>query len=273
MRFGRALRKRQPGGRRTAAQLAVVLLRKFGTDAHIYLPGVGVVSGLLAGNYSDSARTTTAEVDAVVGGVTDATGTIHATQTTTANKPMLRSTNGKYYWQFDGNSDLLSLDSIPFQMSDDFTVVAGYTPTSLATNADIYAQRSSVSTVPTVVLRLSSTGRVQVVSKDGSGTTVTVSTTGSAITEGLPCVCTMRKVGSSRTARVNGGNTSSADSTSYGATAFTTAAIGASPTGTPGQYAAGAIGPVLVLKATVTDAELLVLERWVSSLMLNGPRI
>lgn len=269
----RNLRQRQANGRRTIAQVAVVLLRKFGTDAHVYLPGVGVVSGLIAGNYSDSARTAAAEVDVVVGGLTDATGTIHATQTTTANKPMLRSTTGKYYWEFDGSNDMLSLDSVPFLMTDDFAVVAGYTPTSLAANADIYAQRSSVSTVPTTLMRMSSTGRVQVVSKDGSGTTVTASTTGSAITAGTPCVCTIRKVGSNRTARVNGGNTSSADSTAYGATAFNSAAIGASPTGTPGQYANGTIGPVLVIKGTVTDAELRVLERWVSSLTLNGPKI
>jgi len=273
MRLGRALRQRQPGGQRTLAQLAVAVLRKFGTDAHAYLPGVGVVSGLIAGNYSDSARTTLTEVDAVVGGVTDAQGTIHAAQTTTANKPMLRSTGGKYYWQFDGSNDMLTLDSVPFLMSDDFAVVASYTPASLAVNADIFAQRSTASTIPTTLMRLSTSGVIQCVSKDGSGTTATVSTTNSAVTAGTVCIASIRKVGSSRKARLNGGSTSTADTTSYGATSFNSAAIGVSPIGTPSGYVNGSVGPVIVIKATVTDVDLLILERWVSSLTPNGPRI
>lgn len=273
MRLGRALRQRQPGGQRTLAQLAVAVLRKFGTDAHAYLPGVGVVSGLIAGNYSDSARTTLTEVDAVVGGVTDATSTVHAAQTTTANKPMLRSTGGKHYWQFDGSNDMLTLDSVPFLMSDDFAVVASYTPASLAVNADIFAQRSTASTVPTTLMRLSTTGVIQCVSKDGAGTTATASTTNSAVTAGTVCIASIRKVGSSRKARLNGGNTSAADTTSYGATSFNSAAIGVSPIGTPSGYANGSIGPVIVIKGTVTDVDLLILERWVSSLTPNGPSL
>lgn len=273
MRLGRALRQRQPGGQRTLAQLAVAVLRKFGTDAHAYLPGVGVVSGLIAGNYSDSARTTLAEVDVVVGGVTDAHSAIHAAQTTTANKPMLRSTGGKHYWQFDGSNDSLMLDSVPFLMSDDFAVVASYTPTSLAVNADIFAQRSSVSSIPTTLMRLSTTGVIQCVSKDGAGITATASTTNSAVTAGTVCIASIRKVGNSRKARLNGGSTSTADTTSYGATSFNSAAIGVSPTGSPSGYANGSIGPVVVIKGTVTDVDLLILERWVSSLTPNGPSL
>lgn len=273
MRLGRALRQRQPGGQRTLAQLAVAVLRKFGTNAHAYLPGVGVISGLIAGNYSDSARTTLSEVDAVVGGVTDAHGAVHAAQITTANKPMLRSTGGKHYWQFDGSNDMLTLDSVPFLMSDDFAVVASYTPASLAVNADIFAQRSTASTVPTTLMRLSTTGVIQCVSKDGAGTTATASTTNSAVTAGTVCIASIRKVGSSRKARLNGGNTSTADTTSYGATSFNSAAIGVSPIGTPSGYVNGSVGPVIVIKGTVTDVDLLILERWVSSLTPNGPSL
>lgn len=74
----------------TLAQRVSSILRKYGTDAHVYLPGIGVINGLTAGNYLDSAGTTAATVDNPVGLVTDANGTINATQATTANKPILR---------------------------------------------------------------------------------------------------------------------------------------------------------------------------------------
>jgi len=69
---------------------ALAILRSYGADAHVYLPGVGTVSGITAGNYLDSAGTTAASVDNPVGKVTDGFGGIHATQGTTANKPILR---------------------------------------------------------------------------------------------------------------------------------------------------------------------------------------
>lgn len=74
----------------TVLQRAVAILRRFGTDAHVYLPGIGTLNGLTAGNYLDSALTTPGTVDNPVGGVVDAVGTINATQATTANKPILR---------------------------------------------------------------------------------------------------------------------------------------------------------------------------------------
>jgi len=69
---------------------ALAILRSYGADAHVYLPGVGTVNGITAGNYLDSAGTTAASVDNPVGKVTDGFGGLHATQGTTANKPILR---------------------------------------------------------------------------------------------------------------------------------------------------------------------------------------
>ena len=76
------------GGTTLAAQVAAIF-RKYGTDAHVYLPGIGVINGLTAGNYLDSAGTTAATVDNPVGLVVDSGG-INAIQATTANKPILR---------------------------------------------------------------------------------------------------------------------------------------------------------------------------------------
>lgn len=52
---------------------------------------------------------------------------IHASQVTQGYKPYLRrnATTGKYYWQFDGVDDQLVLGSVPFQMSDDYFIVVG----------------------------------------------------------------------------------------------------------------------------------------------------
>ena len=66
----------QAGGGRTLIQRAIAILRRYGTDAHIYLPGVGMLNGLQAANYIDSAGTTAATVDQPVGLVLDAAGSV-----------------------------------------------------------------------------------------------------------------------------------------------------------------------------------------------------
>lgn len=63
--------KTSSGGDYLAVQVANIL-RTYGTDAHVYLPGIGVINGLTAGNYLDSAGTTAATVDNPVGLVLDA---------------------------------------------------------------------------------------------------------------------------------------------------------------------------------------------------------
>jgi hypothetical protein len=60
----------------TIVQQVAVILAKYGTDAHVYLPGIGVINGLTAGNYLDSAGTTAATVDNPVGLVLDAAGSV-----------------------------------------------------------------------------------------------------------------------------------------------------------------------------------------------------
>ncbi|HEY9211087.1 MAG TPA: hypothetical protein VIO56_06715 [Methylotenera sp.] len=75
-RLGRTLRQRQPSAQKTIAQKVASILRKYGTDAHVYLPGIGVINGLTAGNYLDSAGTTAATVDNPVGLVLDAAGSV-----------------------------------------------------------------------------------------------------------------------------------------------------------------------------------------------------
>jgi hypothetical protein len=63
-------------GKLTVLQRAIALLRKFGTNAHVYLPGVGTLNGLQAANYLDSAGTTQGTVDQPVGLALDAEGVL-----------------------------------------------------------------------------------------------------------------------------------------------------------------------------------------------------
>ena len=58
----------------SASPDALDVLRYYGSNAHIYLPGVGMLNGLQAGNYLDSAGTTVGTVDQPVGLVLDAAG-------------------------------------------------------------------------------------------------------------------------------------------------------------------------------------------------------
>ena len=69
---------------------ALSILAKYGAAANLYLPGVGAISGITAGNWLDSAGTTAATVDNPVGLVVNARGGAHLTQATTANRPILR---------------------------------------------------------------------------------------------------------------------------------------------------------------------------------------
>jgi hypothetical protein len=65
--FGVRLSKMGSASKLGLIAKAIAILRKYGADAHVYLPGIGTVSGLTAGNYLDSAGTTAATVDNPVG--------------------------------------------------------------------------------------------------------------------------------------------------------------------------------------------------------------
>jgi len=84
------LRPATAPGSLSPTQRAVAVLRKFGTDAHVYLPGIGALSGLTAGNYLENTAVNPGVVDQPVGAVLDSVGGIHATQATAANRPILR---------------------------------------------------------------------------------------------------------------------------------------------------------------------------------------
>ena len=87
---------------------ALAILAKYGSAANLYLPGVGAISGITAGNWLDSAGTTAAAVDGQVGRVDNARGGANLTQSTAANRPILRLAGGVYAWDFVSSGSFTS---------------------------------------------------------------------------------------------------------------------------------------------------------------------
>jgi len=73
-----------------AIRKGLAVLAKYGSEAHLFIPGVGRVSGIDALNFVESTFVTPASANDPIGGVKNSSGgTINITQATTANKPML----------------------------------------------------------------------------------------------------------------------------------------------------------------------------------------
>ena len=86
-------------------QQAIAILRKYGNNAHAWIPGIGTVSGLVCGNSNDGVASV---VDGGVGLVLDAMGNgINPTQALSTARPTLRQTNGYYWWEYDGVDDVM----------------------------------------------------------------------------------------------------------------------------------------------------------------------
>jgi hypothetical protein len=105
-------------GRMTLVHKAIGILRKYGTDAHVYLPGIGTVSGITAGNYLDSAGTTAASVDNPVGLSLDALQAmtlgpelVDTSVGAIGSSYAIRCTNtavGSGFWSVTGNDALVA---------------------------------------------------------------------------------------------------------------------------------------------------------------------
>jgi hypothetical protein len=200
-----------------------------------------------------------------------AEGGIPLTTTTAASNP----TAGRYSSQFSG-AQSLALGSVPFVMADDSCTIAvgkidgvpgvAKTPYLAAVKGDSYTTVSG--------LAFDNNGRP--LGQWYDGTTAAAITHGSVVLTTV--VMTARKIGNSKVLRVNGVQSGSANTTVLANTAVTNAYIGNSSgavgaTLNSATYALnGSIGPVLLIKGTVSDADLLVLERFVSSLTPNGPQ-
>lgn len=173
---------------------------------------------------------------------------------------------GRYWWGFDGG-DSLALGSVPFQMSDDHVVIAGLTPAFSATDGYAVNPANGASTQMVGCLLVTSSGFAKAAWWDDTSLT--------AITDnvnrvGTSFVASAVKIGNAKRLRVNSAQSGATENTAKGTTTLTGGSIGSySPSGS-NKYI-GSIGPIILIKGTISDAQLLTLERWASSLTPNGP--
>lgn len=169
---------------------------------------------------------------------------------------------GRYSWQFAG-AQSMALGSVPFQTQDDFFIVGACNQTSVS------AALFSVATNTTgeLITLANAAGKAQVYMASG-GTTVQFAATNPSLT-GVTVVLSALKVGSTLVGRQNGSQFGTTSTALVPASAFTTSTIGAYYLGA--GLLNGSLGPIIFGKGTLTAAQLLVLERFVSSLTPNGP--
>jgi len=167
---------------------------------------------------------------------------------------------GPQYWQFDGSNDSLSLGGPLFQMADDHCVVAGATPTA-GTTSVIAAVSRSASGISTAALLYTSAGSIASGWRDSADTAgLSPASLPSAI--GVACVATAIKRGNLKELRRNG-ISGGVSSVAPGAAEISTGSIGSNQYG---NFMNGAIYPVIAIKGTVPDADLLLLEKFVGQL-------
>mgnify|MGYP006314138211 FL=1 len=178
---------------------------------------------------------------------------IHASQATTANKPILRQSGGKYSWQFDGSND--SLLSGNLGITTACTIVIAGRLNSLATVQTLFAEDANG-----VQIYIDTSGIVTLVK---FGVSLIVNTAAATIVAGVPFVVTVRLSGGTAVIRKNGVQVVTA-ATALAFSATTGARIGTNFDGTT-QPAGGAIGWVVPLPAALSDADCLTVERLVAA--------
>lgn len=259
----RATSTRQSGGGGIGATAAppiwgdaMNVLAKYAPNAHLWIPGVGVVNGIDVGNWLETSGGVQAMPDYPVARVDDCLGTYGATQSSLANRPILRES--PHRWQFDGVNDSLSLPLAPFNLADDFCVIAGAALNSTGASKAIYGQ-SNLSNHAVPELLFDGQGRVGVYAMGGGAT---LSSFGGPSNVGAgPIVASMRNIDRNVVVRRNGTQAAGIQlSGTYGLPL--TASIGAFPSLTTSRFLDGEIYPVIVIKGTVTDQDLITLERF-----------
>jgi hypothetical protein len=223
------------------------------------LSGTGA-SDRVSATFTPTAGTLTLTV---TGSVTSAQLELGSTASTYAPTTSAAASNGvgNYAWEFDGSNDSFALGSVPFQMADDHCVIAGVN--SRADAARDALSITAASGTPLIKLGIAAGPILQYALRDDAGIVDLLSA--GSITLGTNYVISGRKVGNVKVSRLNSVQQATA-STALGTTTFTTANIGVRNTTVPANYWSGAIYPVIAIKGTVTDADLLILEKFVGSL-------
>ena len=176
---------------------------------------------------------------------------------------------GAHFWQFDGSNDSLSLGGPLFQMADDHCVIAGAKLDAFSVARIIYSQRNTGNTFPIVgQLQVAADGSVNAYYRNNENTqSELLASAGGVIAIGTPFVLTETKTGSSCYIEVNNSTVATAVGTlpSTGTFVINAAAIGAS-TENGNNPMAGALYLIVMINGSVSEAEKLLLKRFVGQL-------
>ena len=180
----------------------------------------------------------------------------HATQTTAINRPTLQQDGGgRWYASFNGTNSGLVLSSVPFQMADDFAVAVCVKVTGASGWSTLFGITGATYTPRIHFYVDCSTGLPSLLLRDDAN--VAVGLVGSVDVRNTVAVLSFVKRGSYVSMRVNSASQFANTYAIPGVSTFTSAAIGVLGF----DLMNGAIYDLDVIKGTVTDAQLLTLEK------------
>lgn len=174
------------------------------------------------------------------------------------------STSGSFSWQFDGVDDHFQLSSIPVTMSEDFVISAAVKANAVHADKFIYSQRNATQSNTLIGIRTTLGGNVDGFMRDDVANT-SVATLAGVVTPSSGAVISMRSKGGMCVVRHN--NVESAPvAKPVGAYTPSNAIIGGSITTTSTQFWGSNIFGLLIIKGTVSDAQMMNLERGLNAL-------
>lgn len=192
-----------------------------------------------------------------------ACGGIPVTSSTVAS-----STKGNFCLSFNGSTNILSLPTAPVSKDADHSVIVGCTSYGFGGDKTVFGMRSSSSNTPVLAQLGFSSDKVDFAVRDDAGGLYRATDVSSVSNSSL-VVISGNKKGPVLSARKNGITVGSVVS-NLGVTSVNNFTIGAVtvPVGTANQFD-GLIYAVIIVNGTLTDDQLLTLERFVGA--LTGP--
>lgn len=189
---------------------------------------------------------------------------IHASQPTSGFQPYLRQSGLVNSWQFDGTDDRLSLSAVPFQMSDDHFVVIGARQASAGVRC-LFGQGTTNATANQPFFGFNSLNELNVYVRNDAGLAQQIK--GPAIAANVIGVYSYlrRSTGALTKIKVDGVDVASSNA-SLPTSVASSAGVGSNMRPTPSEHFNGHIHCVILGKGAITDAELLVLEKFAASL-------
>lgn len=228
---------------------SVVAIIPLGQEVPVYVsPGAGALS---ITSSSGTAGFTLTSIKSITG--------VHVSQASTPSKPILRLTGDIYSWQFDGTDSLVT-SVPPFQVTDDHCIIVGASISTVTSSPGILVGGTNG---VTRVAGLSVDGTGNIICHYANNVGTSFQTTIGTATANTPFIATIRKIGSSVDGRKNSG-TFSTPITPTGSFSVTQMILGNSYG--PHNPLSGHMYPAIIIKGTVSDADLSILEKFVGQL-------